>query len=61
MREPFSVSIISGMEKNFASEVDVTTFDFLSKFFCLTVTKIFVVEPFFAVFHKILGSEKVSA
>ena len=50
-----------GYGKNFASQGYVTTFDFLSKFFCLTVPKNFVVEPFCAVFHKIFGSEKVSA
>ena len=59
VREPFSVSLISGMEKIFASEGYVTIFDFLSKFFCLTVPKNFVGEPFCAVFHKIFGSEKV--
>ena len=32
VREPYSVSLISGMEKNFASEGDVTNFDFLSNF-----------------------------
>ena len=59
--EPFSVSLISGMEKIFASECYVTIFDFLSKFFCLTVPKIFVGEPFCAVFHNFFGSEKVYA
>ena len=59
--EPFSVSLISGMEKIFASEGYVTIFDFLSKFFCLTVPKIFVGEPFCAVFHNFFGSEKVYA
>ena len=33
--------------------------DHLSKFFCLTVPKIFVGEPFCAVFQKVSGSEKV--
>ena len=33
VRESFCVSLISGMEKNFASEGYVTIFDFLSKFF----------------------------
>ena len=59
VREPFKVSLISGMEKLFASEGYVTIFDFLMKFFCLTVPKRFVGEPFCAVFHKIFGSEKV--
>ena len=36
-------------------------FDFPSKFFCLTVPRIFVGEPFCAVFHKIFGIEKVYA
>ena len=49
--EPFSVSLISGIEKVFASEAYVTIFDFLSKVFCLTVPKVFVREPFCAVFH----------
>ena len=59
VREPFSVSLISGMERSFASEGYVTIFDFLSKYFCLTVPKNFIGEPFCAVFHKIVGSEKV--
>ena len=46
VRETFSVSLISGMEKLFASDGYVTIFDFLSKFFCLTVPKNFVREPF---------------
>ena len=33
VREPFRVSLISGMEKFFASEGYVTIFDFLSIFF----------------------------
>ena len=36
-------------------------FDSLSQFFCLTVPKNFIGEPFCAVFHKIFGSEKVYA
>ena len=44
--EPFSVSLISGIEKFYASEGYVTIFDFPSKTFCLTVPKIFVGEPF---------------
>ena len=61
VREPFRVSVISGMEKLFASEGCVMIFDSLSQFFCLTVPKNFVGEPFSAVFHKIFGSEKVYA
>ena len=60
VREPIRVSLIAGMEKFFASAGYVTLFDFLSKFFCLTVTKNFVGEPFCAVFQKISGSEKVN-
>ena len=44
--ESFSVSLISGIENFYASEGYVTIFDFLSKFFCLTVTKNFVGESF---------------
>ena len=58
VREPFKVSLISGMEKFFASEGYVMIFDFLSQFFCLTVPKNFVGETFCAVFHKNFGSEK---
>ena len=57
--ESFSVSLISGIEKFYASEGYVTIFDFLSKFFCLTVPKNLVGEPICAVFQKISGSEKV--
>ena len=35
----FRVSIISNIKKNYASEGYATTFDFLSKIFCLTVPK----------------------
>ena len=35
VREPFRVSLISSMEKFFASEGFVMIFDFPSKFFCL--------------------------
>ena len=58
-REPSSVSLISGIEKFYASEGYVTILGFLSKFFCPTVPKYFVGEPFCAVFQKISGSEKV--
>ena len=98
--EPFRVSLISDIEKFYASEGYVTIFrrklfasqyrkisqgnpsvlcfrkfpvakkfmdktgggeyqDFPSKIFCLTVPKHFVEEPFYAVFQKISGSEKV--
>ena len=57
--EPFSISLISGIEKFYTSEGYVTIFDFLSKVYCLTVPKIFAGEPFCAVFQKISGSEKV--
>ena len=53
VREPFSVSLISGMEKNFASEGYVTIFDFLSNFFCLTVPKKLLGEPSVLCFKKI--------
>ena len=46
LREPFRVSLISGMEKFFSSEGYVTIFHFLSKCFCLTVPKEFLREPF---------------
>ena len=61
VREHFSVSLFSGMEKIFASEGDVTIFDFLSNFLCLLVARNFVGDFFPAVFHKIFGSEKVYA
>ena len=61
MREHFSVSLFSGIEKVFASEGDVTIFDFLSNFSCLIVSRKFVGEFFSAVFHKFFGSEKVYA
>ena len=50
--ESFSVSLVSGIEKFYVAEGYVTLFDFLSKFFCLTVPKSFVGEPFCAVFQK---------
>ncbi len=37
--ESFGVSLISGIENFYASESYVTVFDFLSKFFCLTLPK----------------------
>ena len=54
--ESFSVSLISGIEKFYASEGYVMIF---CRFFCLTVPKNLVGEPFCAVFQKISGSEKV--
>ena len=57
--ESFSVSLILGSEKFYVAEGYVTIFGCLSKFFCLTVPKKFVGEPFCAVFQKIFGSEKV--
>ena len=57
--ESFSVSLISGIEKFYASEGYVTIFDFLSKLLCLTVPKNFKGEHFCAVFQKTSGSEKV--
>ena len=44
--ESFSVSLISDIEEFFASEAYVTFFEFLSKFFCLTVPTNLVAEPF---------------
>ena len=55
--ESFSVSLISGIKKFYTSEGYVTIFDFLS-FFCLTVPKNLVAEPFCAVFQKVSGSGK---
>ena len=57
--ESFSVSKFSGTEKFYASVGYVTTFDFLSKIFCLTVPKCFVVEPLCAVFQKFSDIEKL--
>ena len=48
-----------GTKKLYASEGYVTTFDFLSKIFCLTVPKCFVGEPLCAVFQKISDSGKL--
>ena len=48
----FSVSLISGIEKICVAGGYVTIFDLLSKFFCLTVPKKFVAEPFCAVFQQ---------
>ena len=59
VREPFIVSLISGMEKIFCFRGLCHDFRFSVNFFCLTVPKIFVGEPFCAVIQKIFGSEKV--
>ena len=53
--ESFSVSLISGIEKFYASEGYVTIF---CRFFCFTVPKNLEGEPFCAVFQKNSGSEK---
>ena len=52
MGESFRVSLISGIEKFHVAERYVTIFDFFSKFFCLTLPKQFVDEPFCAVFQQ---------
>ena len=57
--EPFSVSLILGVEKFYASEGYVRFFDFLSKVYCLTVPKIFAGHFFSAAFQKSSGSEKI--
>ena len=57
--EPFSVSLISGIEKVYASEGYVTIFR--RKIFYLTVPKNFVGETFCAVFQNIFGIEKFYA
>ena len=55
--EPFSVSLISGIEKVYASDGYVTIFR--RSFFCLAVPKNFAGEPFCAVFQKVSRREKV--
>ena len=55
--DPFSVSLISGIEKFYAPEGYVTIFDFLLKFFCLTVPNDFVGEPFSV--SLISGTERI--
>ena len=57
--EPFSVSLIPGIKKFYISEGYVRIFDFLSKVYFLTVSKIFAGEFFSAVFQKNSGSEKI--
>ena len=54
--EPFRVSLISVIEKFYASEDYVTIF---CRNFCLTMPKNFEGEPFCAVFQNISGSQKV--
>ena len=54
--EPFSVSLVSGIERFYASESYVTI---LCRFFFVSLSKNFIGEPFCAVFQKISGSEKV--
>ena len=54
--EPFTVSLFLDIEKFYASEV---CHDFPSNFFCPTVPKHFVEEPFYAVFGKNFSTEKV--
>ena len=54
--EPFSVSLIPGIEKVFASYGYVT---FFRRFFRLTEPKNFAGETFCAKFQKVYGSEKV--
>ena len=50
--EYYSVSIISDIENFDVAGDYVTNFHFLSKFFCLTLPKNFVGEPFCAVFQQ---------
>ena len=50
-----SVSLFSRIGNFYASK---GCHDFLSKFFCLTVPKKSVQQPFCAVFHNISGDEK---
>ena len=61
--EPFSVSLISGIQKVWMWEWGGgggggECQDFPSKIFCLTVRKNFVGGPFCAVFQRISGSQK---
>ena len=56
--ESFTVALVSGIEKDWIRKRSEYRY-FLSKIFYLTVPKNFVGEPFFAVFQKIPGSEKV--
>ena len=56
--EPFSVSLISGMERKTSCFRELCH-DFPSRIFCLTVPKNFVGEPFCNVFQKNSGGENV--
>ena len=49
--EPFSLKLISSIEKIYASDGYVTIFR--RKFFCLTLSKHFVEEPFCDCFRKV--------
>ena len=51
------MSPFSGIENFYASKGYVTIFCRI--FFCFTVPKHFVEEPFCAVFHKVFGFEKI--
>ena len=57
--ESFTVALVLGIEKLYASEGYVTIFDFLSIIFCLTVPEEFAGEAFCDVFQEIPGSEQV--
>ena len=56
--QAFKVSLLSGLEKTNASEGYVMS-QFSVDIFCLTVPRIFVREPFCAVFQKVSGTELV--
>ena len=61
-REPFSLSLISGIEKVRIVELGEgggESQDFQSKLSCLKVPKHFLEEPFYAVFQNNSSSEKV--
>ena len=54
--QAFRVSLLSGVEKIFASEGYVMS-RFSVENFCLTVSRNFVAEHFCAVFQKVSGTE----
>ena len=56
--EHFRGSLILGIEKFCVSEVYVTIFDFRSKFFCLTLPKMFFGEPAVLCFRKLPVAKK---
>ena len=58
VKEPFCFPEIFWYQKNFMDKRGLNTI-FSQKFFCLTVPRSFVGEPFCAVFQKISGTEKV--